>query len=62
MFRCNNPNSIFKGILSKDIINGVRPCGFVFYVDSENCFWPLNTSLYELLTDSWEICHDQKAK
>ena len=47
---CKNPKSKFKGFLKLNI-----PIGFTFYPDSENCYWPINSSLYELISDGWEI-------
>lgn len=52
-FICKNPNSKFKGLLHDSIINGERSLGFVFEKDSENCFWPVQSSRYDLLTDGW---------
>lgn len=52
-FICGNPNSKFKGILNEDIILGKKNIGICFYPDSENCYWPINSSLFELLNDGW---------
>lgn len=43
---CTNSNSKFKGILlmNTEIV-------FIFYPDSENCFWPVSSSLFELVED-----------
>lgn len=54
---CKNPNSKFKGILRLDY-----PIYFIFYVDSENCFFPVNSSLFELLNDGWEIIPNKATK
>lgn len=53
--RCKNPNSKFKGILHNDIINGKHSHNFVFQKDSECCFWPVNSSLQELIQDGWVV-------
>lgn len=45
---CNNPNSKYKGILNLHM-----EIGFVFYSNSENCYWPVNSSYYELMKDGW---------
>lgn len=53
-FWCKNPNSKFKGILADKIIAGEQPCSFCFNLDSENCFYPINSTRYELIEDGWE--------
>lgn len=55
---CKNPNSKFKGILSDDVVNGIRSIGFVFRETHEEAFWPVNTTCYELLKDGWELCQN----
>lgn len=52
--RCNNPNSIFKGILAENVIDGSRNIGFVFYPTHDKCFWPVNTTYFELIKDGWK--------
>lgn len=52
-FICKNPNSRFKGILNESVINGKISLKFVFELNSENCYWPVNSSLYELINDGW---------
>lgn len=53
-FICKNPNSKFKHILSEDVIKGRRNIGFVFSPVSDNCYYPVVSSLYELMVDGWE--------
>ncbi len=45
---CLNPDSKFKGRLRI----GVK-IGFVFHMDSDNCLWPVISSMYELINDGW---------
>lgn len=54
-FRCHNTKSKFKYILNSDVISGQRTLNFVFHSNSWNCFWPIKTSLYELINDGWKI-------
>lgn len=54
-FVCKNPNSKFKGILNDDSILGNQSVNFVFESTSDNCYWPLNSNMLELIEDGWEI-------
>jgi hypothetical protein len=53
LFICKNPNSKFKGLLHDDIILGLRKIGFCFYKDSENTFWPIFSSRFELINEGF---------
>ena len=51
----NPRKSRFWNILSMRVFNGEPGFGFVFEPMSDNCFWPVSASAYELLKDGWEV-------
>lgn len=53
--RVKSGPSKFDGILNKDVLSGKREIEFCFKSDSEKCYFPVNSSLYELINDGWEI-------
>lgn len=53
-FICRNKNSKFRGVLRTKIINGESPCNFVFRLDSDNCFWLVDSNFEDLLRDGWQ--------
>lgn len=52
-FICKNPNSKFATIFNSSVNNGLQKIGIVFYPDSEKCFWPIQSSMFELLSEGW---------
>lgn len=53
--RTKSGPSKFDGILSKEVLSGKREIEFCFKSDSWECYFPVNSSLYELINDGWEI-------
>lgn len=63
VMRCNNSNSKFKNMLDSEIINGNATHIFVFQSNNNDmCFWPIESTLKELLEDGWVIVTKDKYK